>query len=104
MDGTLIDAWASQKSFRPKDGSGDADGGANFHGQKRKNDTHASTSDPDSRSYRKAARREAKLCYMGHAIMENRHGLAVAGMVTPPTAPPSAALRRHARGQSQAGR
>ncbi len=82
VDGTLIEAWASQKSFRPKDGSGDADGGANFHGQKRKNDTHASTTDPDSRLYRKAAGREAKLSYMGHAMMENRHGLAVAGMVT----------------------
>jgi transposase len=82
VDGTLIEAWASQKSFRPKDGSGDDDDGANFHGQKRKNDTHASTSDPNSRLYRKAAGREAKLCYMGHATMENRHGLAVAGMVT----------------------
>jgi hypothetical protein len=47
VDGTLIEAWASQKSFRPKDGSGDDDDGANFHGQKRKNDMHASTSDPD---------------------------------------------------------
>jgi len=82
VDGTLIEAWASQKSFRPKDGSGDGDDGANFHGQKRKNDTHASTSDPNSRLYRKAAGREAKLCYMGHATMENRHGLAVGGMVT----------------------
>src|ERR1700720_2047966 len=82
VDGTLIEAWASQKSFRPKDGSGDEDGGANFHGQQRKNDTHASTSDPNSRLYRKAAGREAKLCYMGHATMENRHGLAVAGTVT----------------------
>ncbi len=82
VHGTLIEAWASQKSFRPKDGSGDGDGGANFHGQKRKNDTHASTSDPDSRLYRKAAVREATLCYMGHATMENRHGLAVAGIVT----------------------
>ena len=82
VDGTLIEAWASQKSFRPKDGSGDADGGTNFHGQKRKNDTHASTTDPDSRLYRKAAGREAKLSYMGHAVMENRHGLAVAGMIT----------------------
>jgi hypothetical protein len=81
VDGTLIEAWASQKSFRPKDGSGDDDG-ANFHGQKRKNDTHASTSDPDSRLYRKAAGREAKLSYMGHATMENRYGLAVSGMVT----------------------
>jgi transposase len=61
VDGTLIEAWASQKSFRPKDGSGDEDGGANFHGQKRKNDTHASTTDSDSRLYRKAAGREAKL-------------------------------------------
>ncbi|MEX0752698.1 MAG: IS5 family transposase [Xanthobacteraceae bacterium] len=82
VDGTLIEAWASQKSFRPKDGSGDADGGADFHGQKRRNDTHASTSDPDSRLYRKAVGREARLCYMGHVTMENRHGLAVAGMVT----------------------
>ncbi|MGY4485443.1 transposase [Bradyrhizobium sp. LM3.2] len=56
VDGTLIEAWASQKSFRPKDGSGDDDDGANFHGQKRKNDTHASTSDPDSRLYRKGGR------------------------------------------------
>src|SRR6202034_4402968 len=82
VDGTLIEAWASHKSFRPKDGTGNDDGGADFHGQQRKNDTHASTSDPDSRLYRKAAGREAKLCYMGHATMENRHGLAVAGMVT----------------------
>jgi hypothetical protein len=75
----LIEAWASQKSFRPKDGS-DGDDGTNFHGQTRKNDTHVSTSDPDSRLYRKAAGREARLCYMGH--VENRHGLAVAGIVT----------------------
>jgi transposase len=81
VDGTLIDAWASQKSFKPKDGSGDDDG-TDFHGQKRKNQTHASTSDPQSRLYRKAAGREAKLSYMGHAMMENRNGLAVAGMVT----------------------
>src|ERR1700724_339014 len=81
MDGTLIEAWASHKNFKPKDGSDDSDG-SDFHGQKRKNDTHASTSDPDSRLYRKAVGREAKLCYMGHATMENRHGLAVAGMVT----------------------
>ncbi|QDM15517.1 IS5 family transposase [Tardiphaga sp. vice352] len=81
VDGTLIEAWASHKSFRPKDGS-DGDDGTNFHGQTRKNDTHASTSDPDSRLYRKATGREARLCYMGHATMENRNGLAVAGMVT----------------------
>jgi transposase len=81
VDGTLIEAWASHKSFRPKDGSDGGDG-TNFHGQKRKNDTHASTTDPESRLYRKAQGREAKLSYMGHATMENRHGLAVAGMVT----------------------
>ncbi len=73
---------ASHKSFKPKDGSGNSDGGENVHGQKRKNDTHASTTDPDSRLYRKAQGREAKLCYMGHALMENRNGLAVGGMVT----------------------
>jgi transposase len=81
VDGTLIEAWASHKSFKPKDGSDDGDG-SDFHGQQRKNDSHASTSDPDSRLYRKATGREAKLCYMGHALMENRHGLAVGGMVT----------------------
>jgi transposase len=106
VDGTLIEAWASQKSFRPKDGSGDDDGGANFHGQKRKNDTHASTTDPDSRLYRKAAGREAKLCYMGHAVMENRHGLAVAGMVTHATgtAERSASERMLKAKAKQAGR
>jgi hypothetical protein len=82
VDGTLIEAWASHKSFRPKDGSGDGDDGANFHGQKRKNDTHASVTDPDSRLYRKAAGREAKLCYMGHVTMENRSRLAVDGRVS----------------------
>ena len=83
VDGTLIEAWASQKSFRPKHGSGDD--GSNFHGQTRKNDTHRSTTDPDSRLYRKAAGREAKLCYMGHVTMENRHGLAVAGVLSKAT-------------------
>jgi hypothetical protein len=57
----------------------DDDDGAIFHGRKRRNDTRANTSDPNSRLYRKAAGREAKLCHMGHATMENRHGLAVAG-------------------------
>ena len=81
VDGTLVEAWASQKSFKPKDSSGGGDG-ANWHKQKRSNETHASTTDPESRLYRKADGREAKLCFMGHALMENRHGLAVAGMVT----------------------
>jgi Transposase DDE domain len=80
VDGTLVEAWASQKSFKPKDGS-DGDG-ANWHKQKRSNETHMSTTDPESRLYRKADGREAKLCFMGHALTENRHGLAVAGMVT----------------------
>jgi transposase len=103
VDGTLIEAWASQKSFRPKDGSGDDDDGADFHGQKRKNDTHASTSDPDSRLYRKAAGREAKLCYMGHATMENRHGLAVPARLPTPMAPLNAAPRRANYGTMWAG-
>ena len=81
VDGTLIEAWASQKSFVPRTAADD-DGGANFHGQKRNNETHASTTDPNSRLYRKAAGREAKLSYMGHVAMENRNGLAVAGIVT----------------------
>jgi transposase len=81
VDGTLIEAWASHKSFKPKDANEDDDG-SNFHGQKRKNDTHASTSDPDAKLYRKAAGREARLSYMGHVVMENRHGLAVDGKVS----------------------
>jgi transposase len=81
VDGTLIEAWASHKSFKPRDSS-DADDGSDFHGQKRKNDTHASTTDPEARLYRKADGREAKLSYLGHMLMENRNGLAVAGMVT----------------------
>ena len=76
----MIEAWASQKSFRPKDG-GDWDG-SDFHGQTRKNDTHQSTTDPDSRLSRKAAGREAKLSYIGHVTMENRHGLAAAGVLS----------------------
>ena len=85
VDGTLIEAWASHKSFRPKDGGEDGDDGANFHNQKRSNETHESTSDPQSRLYRKSQGREAKLSYMGHVAMENRNGLAVKGMVTQAT-------------------
>jgi transposase len=81
VDGTLIEAWAGHKNFKPRDGS-DGGGGANWRKQKRSNETHVSTTDPESRLYRKADGREAKLCFMGHVIMENRHGLAVAGMVT----------------------
>jgi transposase len=77
VDGTLIEAWASVKSFRPRDGSDDPppSGGwrnreADFHGQKRSNETHASTTDPEARLYRKGPGKEAKLCRMGHALME----------------------------------
>jgi transposase len=87
VDGTLLDAWASMKSFRPKDGSGDPpeggrNGEQNFRGEKRSNETHESTTDPDARLYRKGNGHESRLCYMGHAIMENRNGLAISGEVT----------------------
>lgn len=87
VDGTLIEAWASMKSFRPKDGSDEPpapgrNGEADFHGQSRRNDTHASTTDPDARLYRKGPGQEAKLCFMGHALMENRHGLVVDACLT----------------------
>jgi hypothetical protein len=81
VDGTLIQAWASQKSFRPKDGDGPGDG-TNFHGQKRSNRTHESTTDPDARLYRKSYGKESKLSYLGHALVENRNGLIAAAMVT----------------------
>ena len=81
VDGTLIEAWASQKSFQRKDGSDDTDG-RNFHGQTRTNDTHASKTDPDARLYRKSRNAEARLAYLGHVLMENRHGLIVDAMAT----------------------
>lgn len=76
VDGTLLEAWASHKSFRPKDDSDDD--GDDFRGQKRSNDTHASTTDPDARLIRKGKGKEAKLSYLANALMENRHGLLVA--------------------------
>ena len=88
VDGTLVEAWASMKSFRPKDGSGEPPAGdgrnreADFHGQKRSNETHASTTDPEARLYRKGPGKEAKLCFMGHALMENRNGLVVDACLT----------------------
>ena len=88
VDGTLIEAWASIKSFRRKDGGDrDHDGpGRNaersFHKEKRSNETHESTTDPEARLYRKGGGQPAKLCYMGHALMENRNGLAVLGGVS----------------------
>jgi IS5 family transposase len=80
VDGTLIQAWASQKSFRSKDSS-DGDG-TNFHDSKRSNDTHESTTDPDARLYKKSYGTESKLAYLGHALVENRNGLIAAAMVT----------------------
>jgi transposase len=81
VDGTLIDAWASQKSFQRKDGGPDGDG-RNFHGQGRKNDTHASKTDPDARLYRRSHHGEARLAYLGHLLIENRHGLIADAMAT----------------------
>jgi transposase len=82
VDGTLIEAWASQKSFRPKDGSGGSGSGRNphvdFRGQQRRNDTHASTTDPEAKLYRKGGSQEAKLAYLGHVVIENRNALVVA--------------------------
>jgi transposase len=108
VDGTLIQAWASMKSFQPKEAAGDTeppagsdaspgqDGGeptaetlpasrnaeVDFHGEKRSNDTHASRTDPEARLYRKGSGKEAKLCFMGHALMENRSGLVVDACLT----------------------
>jgi transposase len=84
VDGTLIEAWASMKSFKAKDGKGGDDEGsggrnasADFRGEKRSNDTHASTTDPDAMLYRKGPGMEAKLCFIGHGLMENRSGLII---------------------------
>jgi len=93
VDGTLIEAWASMKSFVPKDGrhppsgKGHGSGGGrnaerDFHGEKRCNATHSSTTDPDSRLFRKGAGKEAKLAHMGHLMMENRNGLIVDARLT----------------------
>jgi transposase len=89
VDGTLIEAWASMKSFKPKDpppGDPPTEGGRNapadFRGEKRSNETHASTTDPDARLYRKGPGMEAKLCYIGHGLMENRSGLIVDARLT----------------------
>jgi len=96
VDGTLIEAWASMKSFKPKgaaenpenksddppSGGGGRNREADFHGVKRSNETHASTSDPEARLYRKGAGKEAKLCFIGHALMENRNALFVDACLT----------------------
>jgi hypothetical protein len=89
VEGTLIEGWASMKSFKPKDGSGEppVDGGgrnqdAELHGQPRSNETYVSSTDPEARLYRKGQGKEAKLCFMGHGLMENRHGLLVDACLT----------------------
>jgi hypothetical protein len=83
VDGTMIEAWASQKSFQRKDGDdSDSPGRANFHGDKRTNETHASKTDPDARLYKKSRGSEAKLSYLGHVMVENRHGFIVEAMLT----------------------
>lgn len=99
VDGTLIEAWASMKSFRRKDGGDEPPGPGrnverNFRKEKRSNETHASTTDPDARLARKSDGQEAKLAYLGHLLMENRHGLVVNARLTHATgtAEPEAAL------------
>jgi len=82
VDGTLIEAWASMKSFRPKDGSDDPpapgrNGEADFKGRRRSNETHASTTDPDARLYKKSTGQAGQLCYLGHVTIENANGLVV---------------------------
>lgn len=96
VDGTLIQAWASHKSFRPKDGPNDQTPGdfgrnaqADWKGKPRSNDTHASQTDADARLYRKSQQTAAILCYQGHVLMENRRGLVVSAVVHP--------CRRHRR-------
>jgi len=90
VDGTLLEAWAGQKSFRrkgappePPDDPGNPT--VNFHGERRSNTTHQSTTDPDSRLFKKAKGHEAKLGYLGEVLMENRHGLVVDACVVPAT-------------------
>ncbi len=80
VDGTLLEAWASLKSFHPKDGTpatGEKNPSVDFHGEQRSNDTHQSTTDPEARLARKGRGKEAKLCFTGHVLMENRNGLVV---------------------------
>jgi len=83
VDGTLLEAWASLKSFHPKDGgdvgpaTGEKNPSVDFHGEQRTNETHQSTTDPQARLARKGRGKEARLCFTGHILMENRNGLVV---------------------------
>jgi transposase len=100
VDGTLIESWASLKSFKkkdsenanPKDDPGDGNGWSDFKGEKRSNATHESTTDPEAKLVRKGKGREARLCFAGHATMENRHGLCVLFEVRPAVGAPEAAV------------
>jgi len=90
VDGTLIEAWAGHKSFKPKGSTDDdTDDSGNptvdFRGERRRNETHESTTDPEARLYRKSHGTESKLCFAGHVLMDNRHGLAVDGRLTEAT-------------------
>jgi transposase len=111
VDGTLVEAWASLKSFRAKDGSDEPpspgrNGERQFHGEKRANDTHASTTDPDAKLYRKSNNTAAKLSYIGHALAENRHGLIVKADATAATGTAEreaalALIERHSPGSAR---
>jgi transposase len=95
VDATLIESWASLKSFKKKDSNqdrGDGNGWSDFKGENRKNDTHESTTDPEAKLVRKGDGREARLCFAGHATMENRHGLCVLFEVKPAVGAPEAAV------------
>lgn len=91
VDGTLLESWASLKSFRPKDGgdgtpaTGEKNPNVDYHGEQRTNDTHQSTTDPEARLARKGRGKEAKLCFAGHVLMENRNGLVVDVAITQAT-------------------
>ena len=90
MDGTLIEALASHKSYLPKDEDGPPGGGGrnptvDFHGEKRSRDTHELKTDPDAYLFKKSTGSEAKLAYLGHLLMENRHGLVIDAKVTQAT-------------------
>jgi transposase len=92
VDGTLIEAWASMRSFRPKDerddrtsASSGRNGERDLHGERRRNATHASTTDPDARLFRKGRGKEAKLCHMGHLLIENQSGLIIDALLRPAT-------------------
>ena len=99
VDRTLIEAWASLKSFKPRHDSDKPPAGgrrnveADFHGKKRSNETHASTTDPGARLYRKGPGKEAKLCFIGHCLLENHDGLLVDTCLTPADGPISVKIR-----------